>query len=46
MTAVKVATVAAGIILLAAATVLLLEVVNAIAYLGLAFLYVLSGGVS
>lgn len=46
MTAVKVATVAAGIILLAAAIVLLLEVVSAIAHLGLAFFYAFSGGVA
>ena len=46
MSARKIAAAAAGIILLAAATVFLLEVVSAIWHLGIAFLYAFSGGIS
>ena len=42
----KIAAAAAGVLLLAAATVFLLEVVSAIAHLGLAFLYAFSGDVT
>lgn len=46
VSALKIAAAAAGVLLLAATTVFLLEVVSAIAHLGLAFLYAFSGGVS
>ena len=46
MTGLKLAGVAAGVLLLAAGTVFLLEVVSAIAHLGIAFLYAFSGGIS
>ena len=45
MRALKIAAAAAGILLLAAATVFLLEVVSALVHLVGAFFYVLSGGV-
>lgn len=44
MARVKLAVAAAGILLLAAVTFALLEVVGAIAHLGLSFLYAFTGG--
>lgn len=44
MRTVKVVAAAAGVLILAAATFAVLELVSAIAHLGLAFLYAFTGG--